>query len=82
MKDECFHLPGLFEFYEFYKIFLSFFYEYRECFYDWVKISSIYGAPRDCLWGGGRVGFGEDNEEDVLALLEHYGISGWLTFSN
>lgn len=82
LKEACFHLPGLFEFYEFYKIFLSLFYEHREWFYDWVKISSIYGAPRDCLWGGGRVGFGDDNEEDVLALLEHYGISGRLTFSN
>lgn len=31
-----YHLPGLFEFYEFYKVFLSLFYEHREYFYDWV----------------------------------------------
>lgn len=77
-----FHLPGLFEFYEFYKVFLPLFYEHREFFYDWAEIGSIYGAPADCIWGGGRVGFGEDNAEDVLALLREYGISGRLTFSN
>lgn len=27
-----YHLPGLFEFYEFYKVFLSLFYEHREYF--------------------------------------------------
>lgn len=77
-----FHLPGLFEFYEFYKVFLPLFYRHREYFYDWANIASIYGAPADCLWGGGRVGFGDDNADDVLALLKKYGISGRLTFSN
>lgn len=76
------HLPGLFEFYELYKIFLPLYRERRDWFYDWADISSIYGAPADCLWGGGRVGFGEDNAEDVLALMEEFGISGRLTFSN
>lgn len=82
MPSAHFHLPGLFEFYDFYKEFLSLFFEHRDWFYDWVDISSIYGAPADCLWGGGRVGFGEDNAEDVLNLLRKYGISGRLTFSN
>ena len=50
-----FHLPGLFEFYELYRIFLSLFHEHREYFYDWCEIGSIYGAPSDCIWGGGRV---------------------------
>ena len=56
--------------------------EHRDWFYDWCEIGSIYGAPADCLWGGGRVGFGEDGTEEVLALLEEYGVSGRLTFSN
>ncbi len=44
-----FHLPGLFEFYELYKVFLPLFYHHREYFYDWCEIGSIYGSPEDCL---------------------------------
>ena len=77
-----FHLPGLFEFIELYRVFLPLFYTHREYFYDWCEIGSIYGAPADCLWGGGRVGFGEDRPEEAAALLRSYGISARLTFSN
>ncbi len=77
-----YHLPGLFEFYELYKIFLRLFREHREYFYDWCEIGSIYGAPADCLWGGGRIGFGDEKPENVAALMNEYGISSRLTFSN
>ena len=77
-----YHLPGLFEFYELYKVFLPLFREHREYFYDWCEIGSIYGAPADCLWGGGRAGFGEHYPDEVLELMEEYGISARLTFSN
>lgn len=63
-----FHLPGLFEFYGLYSLFLPLFYNHREYFYDRCEIGSIYGAPADCLWGGGRVGFGDDHAEKVLRL--------------
>lgn len=82
MEKAYYHLPGLFEFYELYRVFLPLRRAHREYFYDWCEIGSIYGAPADCLWGGGRVGFGEDEPEKVLALLEEYGISARLTFSN
>lgn len=82
IKPARFHLPGLFEFFELYRIFIPLFFNRREYFYDWVEIDSIYGAPADCIWGGGRAGFGEDNSEDILALLNEYGISARLTFSN
>ena len=39
-----YHLPGLFEFYELYRVFLPLFREHREYFYDWCEIGSIYGA--------------------------------------
>ena len=58
------------------------FYTHREYFYDWCEIGSIYGAPEDCLWGGGRVEAGEAEPEEVLALMQKYGISARLTFSN
>lgn len=77
-----YHLPGLFEFYDLYKLFLPLFYEHRDYFYDWYDIGSIYGAPADCIWGGGRVGSGEQDPREVLALTQTYGISARLTFSN
>ena len=82
MGKAFYHLPGLFEFYELYRVFLPLFREHREYFYDFCEIGSIYGAPADCLWGGGRVGFGEDRPEEVAALMREYGISARLTFSN
>lgn len=82
MNKAYYHLPGLFEFYELYRAFLPIYREHPEYFYDWSEIGSIYGAPADCIWGGGRVGFGECNPSDVAALMEEYGISSRLTFSN
>ena len=77
-----YHLPGLFEFYDLYKAFLPIYHKHREYFYDWCEIGSIYGAPADCLWGGGRVGFGDEQATDVIRLLQEYHISARLTFSN
>lgn len=77
-----YHLPGLFEFYELYCVFLPLYREHREYFYDWCEIGSVYGAPADCIWGGGRVGGGDCSPREVLALMREYGISARLTFSN
>ena len=77
-----YHLPGLFDFYDLYKAFLPLFREHREFFYDWCEIGSVYGAPCDCLWGGGRVGFGDAEPKAVATLMKEYGISARLTFSN
>lgn len=81
-RKAYFHLPGLFEFYELYKRFLRVFRSHPEYFYEWCEIGSIYGAPGDCIWAGGRVEYGEENPETVLELLKEYGISARLTFSN
>ena len=81
-KTAFYHLPGLFEFYELYRVFLPLFRQHREYFYDWCEIGSIYGAPGDCLWGGGRVGYGDCAPRDVLRLTREYGVSARLTFSN
>lgn len=77
-----YHLPGLFEFYDLYKEFLPLYFKNREWFYDWCDIGSVYGAPADCIWGGGRVGFGDDDASEVFSLMKQYGISSRLTFSN
>ena len=77
-----YHLPGLFEFYDLYSVFLPLFYEHREYFYDWCDVGSIYGAPYDCLWSGGRTECSDTSPEDVLNLMRKYNISSRLTFSN
>ena len=77
-----YHLPGLFECYELYRVFLPLYRAHREYFYDWCEIGSIYGAPADCIWGGGRVGGGAYDPRAVLGLMREYGISARLTFSN
>lgn len=82
MPTAQYHLPGLFEFYEFYCEFLPLWREHREWFYEWCDIASIYGAPEGSLWGGGRTSFGKANVKDVLSLMDEYGISARLTFSN
>lgn len=77
-----YHLPGLFEFYDLYCLFLPLFREHREYFYDWCEIGSLYGAPSGCLWGGGRVSDSECDPRAAVALARKYGISARLTFSN
>ena len=77
-----YHLPGLFEFYELYKIFLPLYRDHREYFYPWCDIASIYGAPDDSLWGGGRIGEGRAEPQDVLSLMNEFNVSPRLTFSN
>lgn len=81
-RKAYYHLPGLFEFYDLYAAFLPLFRAHREYFYDWCAIGSIYGAPTDCIWGGGRVECGERDPREVLALLREFGISARLTLSN
>lgn len=77
-----YHLPGLFEFYELYRVFLPLYHAHREYFYDWCRIGSIYGAPPDCIWGGGRIGSGDCAAQEALALTREHGVSARLTFSN
>ena len=77
-----YHLPGLFEFYSLYRVFLPLFRAHRDWFYDWCEIGSLYGAPADCIWGGGRIGAEDCDPQAALALTREYGISARLTFSN
>ena len=81
-RKACYHFPGLFEFEALYTLFLPLFFKHREYFYDWCDIGSIYGAPADCLWGGGRTGYGNADAPKLLTMMEEYGISARLTFSN
>ncbi len=77
-----YHLPGLFEHFDFYRVFLPLFREHREYFYDWCEIGSLYGAPEGCIWGGGRIGFGTYDPQAVLEFVQQYEISARLTFSS
>ena len=77
-----YHLPGLFEFHELYRVFLPLYRRHRDWFYDWCTIGSVYGAPAGCRWDGGRAGFGDADPEAAAELMREYGISPRLTFSN
>lgn len=79
-----FHLPGLFELYDFYKKFLFVFFNYREFFYDWAAIGSIYGCPAYTVWNSGRVrNIGtRDTVKVAHALTQEYGVSARFTFTN
>ena len=77
-----YHLPGLFESFELYRDFLPLFRNHRDYFYDWCEIGSIYGAPADCIWGGGRLGGGHTDPQTIVTFMQDYGISARLTFSN
>ncbi len=81
-KVAHYHLPGLFEFYDLYAAFLPLYRRHRAYFYDWCDIGSLYGAPADCIWGGGRVGADAPDPRKALALAQEYGICARLTFSN
>lgn len=77
-----YHLPGLFEHFKLYEMFLEVYEGHRDYFYEWCDIGSIYGAPNDCIWGGGRVEAGSFIPNEVLDLMNRHSISSRLTFSN
>ncbi len=77
-----YHLPGLFEFFDLYSVFLPLYYRHREYFYEWCNIGSLYGAPCDYLWGGGRISSSTADSKSVLNMVNEYNLSARLTFSN
>lgn len=82
IRKVYYHLPGLFEFYDFYEKFLPLYRNQRHYFYDWCKIGSIYGSPADCIWSGGRISYVNNVPDKVFSLMKKYNISARLTFSN
>ena len=78
----CFICPVCLNFMTCMRRFSRFYRAHREYFYDWCAIGSIYGAPSDCLWAGGRVEYSDRTPREVLALTREYGISARLTLSN
>ena len=77
-----YHLPGLFEFYELYRVFLPLFREHREYFTTGARsVRSTVHRPT-ASGAGVRTGFGDAQPHRVLALMQEYGISARLTFSN
>ena len=82
IKKVYYHLPGLFEFYDFYKKFLPLYRNKRHYFFDWCEIGSIYGSPADCIWSGGRISYVNHDPDKVFTFMKDFNISARLTFSN
>lgn len=55
-QNAVFHLPGLFEFYELYRLFLPLFREHREYFYEGWEIGSIVRRPTPAGGAGSAAG--------------------------
>lgn len=83
MEKIYYHLPGLFEFFDFYNLFVWFFQNENEKFYDWVDIGSIYGSPVEAIWNGGRLkDFKTPDINQVINWACQTNISCRFTFSN
>ena len=82
IKKVYYHLPGLFEFYDFYEKFLPLYRNKRHYVYDWCEIGSIYGSPADCIWSGGRISYVNHDPDKVFSFMKDFNISARLTFSN
>lgn len=77
-----YHLPGLFEYFDIYKILIDIFQNEPHKFRE-VQIGSIYGAPTDCLWNGGRTGYNAESDVfEVASWAQSHRINCALTFTN
>lgn len=91
MDKIYFHLPGFFHHYGFNLLFVEYFKNNREKFYDNIEIGSIFDSFPGCIWDGGRI-FGEELDNDLtlppLKMLQvindfnKYNIPCRFTFSN
>ena len=83
MQDVYFHLPGIFEHFDFYEVFMATYYQDRDKFYSWAQVGSIFGALREAFWNGGRLkDFQSPNEDAVAAFVQCYDIPCRFTFTN
>lgn len=84
-KKAIFHLPGIFEHAQFYNYLTSMYRDRREMFYDNLEIGSIYGAPGNCIWNGGRMIFSVTPKQELETIkqgMEAVGIPVRFTFTN
>lgn len=77
-----FHLPGLFEFYKFYHAFLPLYRRTGRIFTIGARLLPSTAHRKAASGAGGRVGSGTAGAQEVLALMQDFGISARLTFSN
>ena len=59
--------------------------QHRECFYDNIKIASLYGSFPNAIWNGGRCEFGDvdiPKFKDIVSEVNALGIAIRYTFTN
>lgn len=77
-----YYLPGLFEFFDLYTVFVDMFQQENHKFRD-CEIGAIFGSPNRVIWNGGRVRTAPPVDIDgVKRWAETKGISCALTFTN
>lgn len=68
-----FHIPDFYRFINLNSLLLHFMNsEYKVCFYDNIKIGSIYGTFPGAIWNGGRPSFGNCDYETIQEIVEYF----------
>ena len=84
-SQAIFHLPALFEQFNFVQIFIDFINNNPQYLKDNVKIGSLYGSPT-CIWNGGRAVFGINLVKSELIMVRDFceknNIPARFTFTN
>lgn len=65
MDKIYFHLPGFYHHYGFNLLFIEYFRNNKEKFYDNIEIGSVFDSFPGCIWDGGRI-FGEELENNLV----------------
>lgn len=85
MKDIKFYIPGFTSKLNVNLALVDCIKQNSECFYDNIKIASLYGSFPNAIWNGGRCVFGKidiPKFTDIVNLVNSYGIAIRFTFTN
>lgn len=80
-----YYLPGFYSLYKLNSIFLSYFENNKEYFYDNIQIKAFYDCFPSCIWNGGRAMNGAPVKEEIIECLDFYNKKGYacrFTFTN
>ena len=68
-----FHIPDFYRFINLNNLLVYFINnEYTSCFYENIKIGSIYGSFPGTIWNGGRPSFGNCDYETIQQIIEYF----------
>lgn len=84
-QDINLYLPGFTDNLNVNLAFIECYYQHRECFYENLKIASLFDSFPNAIWNGGRCKFGKTDIvkfQDTVHLVNSLGIAIRYTFTN